>query len=65
MQLNHIILMLVRSIKSFLSSDWTIKKATRSGFFYGEWLVYQALLLFPFKLPMLVWTGKMEFTDNS
>lgn len=40
-------------------------KATSSGFFYGEWLVYQALLLFTLTLPMVVLSGKMEFTDNS
>jgi len=33
MQLNHIILMLVRSIKLFFSLGMGNKKATKSGFF--------------------------------
>jgi len=34
MKLNHIILMLVRSIKLFFSLRMDNKKATKSGFFY-------------------------------
>jgi len=34
MQLNHIILMLVRSIKLLFSLRMDNKKATKSGFFY-------------------------------
>jgi len=34
MQLNHIILMLVRSIKLFLSLKMDNKKATKSGFLF-------------------------------
>jgi len=45
MQLNHIILMLVRSIKLLFSLRMDNKKATKSGFFL-KWLIKLACVSF-------------------
>lgn len=52
-------------MSQILFDEFSYIKSHLKWLFYGEWLVYQALLLFTLTLPMVVLSGKMEFNDNS